>query len=120
MEKIWENLPYPIMEFGGIIIGVFLIVNLFQYLSRAMLPRNPGSLLGIGFGALIGMTGIAVGPLPCFAGIALGGLIGGLLFGGIYWYVQNIHQNHNEQMRAAVQPLIEALRPQNEQPAIRQ
>jgi len=99
MNKIWENQQYQMMESGGTIIIVCLICLFFCLFYKWVLPENPGSLSGAGLGGIIGVVGIAFGPLGFFVGVALGGMLGGLIYGGIY-------QARVEMVRQPMTPIV--------------
>ena len=84
MDKMWWNLLYSLMERGGAIISVFMLILLFAYLYGGLLPANAGTVMGIGVGGCIGMVGIAFGHLGLLIGIALGGTLRGLIGNGIH------------------------------------
>ena len=81
---MWQNEQYVLMEYVGMIIILCVIIVIFGPLYQRVFPANPGTRIGIALGGCIGVIGVVFGPFGLFAGIVLGGLLGGRLAGGIY------------------------------------
>ena len=108
---MWWNLVYSLMEYGGAIISVFMIILLLAFLYGCLLPANGGTMMGIGVGGCIGVIGIACGHLGMFIGIALGMTLGGFIGSGIQWH----NDVHRQDIRENQQRMLNEQRKLNEQ-----
>ena len=80
VPPLLDGLVYVLREVTEMILFAFGVV--YSWVSLAL--QGPGAQIGAGVGGVIGAAGFVFGPWSGAAGVATGGVLGGLIGSGIY------------------------------------